>query len=719
MVRRFFLIAVLTVLCGMESLFAQSLAVQDPQRTFRYGRGTIEEATLTVRPKGIYMEYGLYLTVSARGTGYTSPSDQLEIQFYFNLPNEAVVTDSWLWVGNDIVQGKLMDRNAASLIYESIVQRRRDPSILSKTGAGRYELRVYPLIGNETRKVKITYLMPTQWTGNVVSAALPLNLLRTSLYPTPLTLAIWSNQVWKAPSIDELTDVKFSTATDLVTKNDLLFTTLATTTLARTSSLTLSMPSPMKDGIYFNHYNDGTEGFYQLAFLPSQALGIVIPKKTAVLFDYDPTKSSLSIPTMLATVKSYLRSSLMPRDSFNLIYSQLSVKRYSQVWLPADSATIERAFASLSNSFLAMYSNLPPLLESGITFVKSKGEDGSIVLVANSDQASNQIIANQLLTDLRALTPKLPPIHIADFTSQNYSGSYIGGTWYPANEYFYSTLARLSNGSYNTIRTSSNFPSLIASRFDALNGVMTVFDFYTTMKSGFCYARYNLSAATQAISAPVVQTGKYNGTIPFIVQASGLMQSKPFSKTIELGQSTAFFGDTTNKAIWAGNYIRSLETTAQQNNATMREIVDNSLQYRVLSLYTAFLALEPNDTVKPCTTCRDESKLSPQQTAVNTTVARDTALLAASPNPFTTETTLSAELPSGTESHTVTFDIYNVLGQKIRTLQTTESGTGSSKRLSARWLGDDGSGEKVRVGIYFFAVSTPTNRFMLKIIKIE
>ena len=76
------------------------LKVLDPQQPWRNFPGTIEEAVLSMRPKGVYMEVGMYLTFSARGSDFSS-FDTLEVELFFTLPEEAVITDSWLWVEDE------------------------------------------------------------------------------------------------------------------------------------------------------------------------------------------------------------------------------------------------------------------------------------------------------------------------------------------------------------------------------------------------------------------------------------------------------------------------------------------------------------------------------------------------------------------------------------------------------------------------------------------
>ena len=64
------------------------LRIMHPQQTWRFGQGTIEEAIISIRPQGIYMEYGLYLTFSARDLSFTA-ADSVEVQFNFDLSQSA------------------------------------------------------------------------------------------------------------------------------------------------------------------------------------------------------------------------------------------------------------------------------------------------------------------------------------------------------------------------------------------------------------------------------------------------------------------------------------------------------------------------------------------------------------------------------------------------------------------------------------------------------
>jgi hypothetical protein len=70
------------------------------------------------------------------------------------------------------------------------------------------------------------------------------------------------------------------------------------------------------------------------------------------------------------------------------------------------------------------------------------------------------------------------------------------------------------------------------------------------------------------------------------------------------------------------------------------------------------------------------------------------------PNPFNPETTISYDLASDSE---VQLEIYNVMGQLIRTLIADQQAAG---RYRVTWKGDDATGRSVASGVYFYRLHT-------------
>jgi len=69
------------------------------------------------------------------------------------------------------------------------------------------------------------------------------------------------------------------------------------------------------------------------------------------------------------------------------------------------------------------------------------------------------------------------------------------------------------------------------------------------------------------------------------------------------------------------------------------------------------------------------------------------------PNPFNPETTISYSVKENTP---VTIDIYNVKGQRVRTLVNEAKASGTH---TVTWNGTDNNGRNVSSGIYYYKMS--------------
>lgn len=81
----------------------------------------------------------------------------VEILHKFELPEQAVVNDLWLWIDDFISKAIIIQRWRAQEIYDSITSFKRDPAFL-KIVDNQYDLCIYPLTSGEFRKIKINTL---------------------------------------------------------------------------------------------------------------------------------------------------------------------------------------------------------------------------------------------------------------------------------------------------------------------------------------------------------------------------------------------------------------------------------------------------------------------------------------------------------------------------------------------------------------------------------
>lgn len=684
-----FLLVFLLIVVSSPLYAVFSLRVGDPRISASTQQGTIESAVLSVRPQGLYMEYGLYLTFSARGTTY-KPTDSLEVTLRFDLPVGAIVHDSWLWINDDISRALILDRWTASQIYEDIVQRRQDPSILFKTSATQHELRIFPMKGDETRKVKITYLMPADWNRETVEADLPIELLKTSKNPVAaFHILAWADADWKQPTLANQPSTVFQEYQDS-TQGTYYSASLATAN--QQTGLRLSYRSPLlQQGHYVRALSSGQTGFYQLALLPSLLFEHEARRKIVLLVDQQASPTSVAAASLFQELRRQFLRELNAQDSFNIIVSNLSPNAVSGTWLPADSATIAQAFAT-AETLLATYSNLPSLLATGINFVKAHGNTGSILLATNVTQYGPPTATNPLIADMMALmgTPMFP-IHTLNYHNSTAPFYSIGGGNYYGSDYLLINLAKLSGGNFSQL-LGYPLATAVASAVQGTGAALRSYDFHTTVANGYCYGRFDLGEVSNVayLNKPILQIGKYSGDFPFKMELAGELGSQFVSAEIVVDANQIGVSDTLNREIWHGNYIRLLET-GTATNSTVSEIIYNSIAERVLSRYTAFLCLE--EPAQYCYDCTDESQL------VSTTDMTSTDVhVRAWPNPFADRVTIEVRAAAGTDfSSSANVEIYKANGQLVCQLPLTNI---RNDTATVVWNGVDSASGIVPPGTY-------------------
>jgi Ca-activated chloride channel family protein len=84
----------------------------------------------------------------------------LEGRFVFPVPPDASLSRLALWVGKDLVEGEIVERDRANAIFTGIVEdsvRPRDPALLEWVRGSELSLKVFPLPAHGSRKVVLAY----------------------------------------------------------------------------------------------------------------------------------------------------------------------------------------------------------------------------------------------------------------------------------------------------------------------------------------------------------------------------------------------------------------------------------------------------------------------------------------------------------------------------------------------------------------------------------
>ena len=713
MKRNLLLSLVLLLIATSTSFSSYSLRVEDPHNTWKYSQGTMDSVALIVNPKGIYCQYDMYIYFSSKGSNYTNSTDTLESQFYFELNKNAVVNDSWLWVEDTLVKAKLIDRWTANQIYEGIVKRtRRDPSIFFKNSSTQYEFRVYPLPGDKTRKVKISWLEPGIWNTATVDFQIPIKMFNTSKISPKVKFILLTNDNFKDPTTDLNTEFTF-------VQDEIYGATyqadLNSFSAYGNNTLYFKYKNPMKNGVFVSTYKDTFEdGYFQLAFLPSLAVDFEDPRKIIFAIDYDMNGVNMSIDNVISSVKNAALKFLTPKDSFNIIISSFAPDLLFNDWIVATNENIEDKFSQIKASDFSNFNYLPYILQKSIDYTDQK-TDGNVnlMVISSSFQYGALETSNKLINSLTTRAEKLPRMYFVNFAT-NLPTNYMGGIYYYGNQYLYYHLAKLTKGEMVTFK--QDFNTSLSQGMEKMSLKLLGYDFNISLSDGFCYGQYYLQNFTSSsnLSSPIVLTGKYIGEKDFKVSFNGFYKTdKTYTFNSDILLSNYNIYDELTYKMWLSQYILNLESISYPANSIVTEIVETSLKNRLLSLYTAFLALEPWMTQDD--PGNDTDPEDPNEGGGTSVFMVNDAeiIFSANPNPFTNFVNITLDMSTMKNNEIISMDVYDISGSNVYTFDIN---TATNGKININWNGINRYGVPLPNGIYLIVVKTNNFTKTLKVI---
>lgn len=622
----------------LTSFSRQSLVVKNPDN-FQGLRGSMKDVSLSFKPVGPYIECGMEISFSGGEYNdvFNNNGDLLEVIYEFELPKNAVVTESLLWLNSTILKAKIRDLRGAITEYDGIVDRKKDPSILFQRGETDYELRVFPLVANETdvRKVKITYLLPVEWNSTKVSTNLSLDFLSSYNHIGDINIKMYKYDEWSNPLINLQKTLPYLNLTD--EKGDFSGISLSKSSLGSHVHISYNNPSP--GGIYLNRYKVGEQwGYYSLAVVPSLAFDHTRSRELMVVLDYTVNNTDLSKLEFIELVKSALKNSLNPSDRFNLILSGKPTDTYSNTWIEANNTNINDA---LNEIVLADF-NQQHLLESlknGFNFMENKGYTNcSVLCVSNTSTSNSATLVNSFIDELSSFVSC--PINTIDFdTKKEGSFFFAQGLPFKANSLLYKRLAEISGGKWTEINTTgSTLPIAITETLTSLDVLLDNISISVepVSRDDYTYDDFIIGDETNFyFDRAIQQVGIYVGESDLAVRVieNSLDNTPPTSSFYDIDNSISDDPkDSLTKKIWVGEKIRRLSRNLSDNdNATKGRIFTYSESEQILSPITAFLAIEPTtiDTVICTGDCSDPT-VTGTQNSINTDLA-----LTLAPNPVT------------------------------------------------------------------------------------
>ncbi|TFG57808.1 MAG: VWA domain-containing protein [Candidatus Aminicenantes bacterium] len=504
----------------------------------------------------------------------------IEGTYIFPVPEGASVSDFAMYIGNDRVQGEILDSREARRIYEDIVRRMRDPGLLEYMGRSLFRARVYPIPAKGEKRVQISYTEVLKSDGGLVKYLYPLNTEKFSRDPLD-EVSISVRVESEVPIVNvyspshKVSVRKGGPGRALVGYED---------KRVRPDKDFLVYYSLSKDdiGLSFMNWEGPDGGYFLLLASPRYAAAgeRVVNKNIVLVLDSSGSMSGAKIRQAKEAAR-FILNHLGPRDEFSLVDFDDGVTAFSDALVPATVENIGRA----------------------LKFVDGIEDSGGTNINDALLQALSRMGGGERPNYVLFLTDGLPTVgttetadilrHVQQANSSR-SRVFVFGVGNDVNTELLDRISSDHRGTSVYIGETEDLEAAISSFYEKISSPL-LSDLTVTFRGIETNQVYPRSLPDLFKGSQLVLVGKYKGRGPVSVVLTG--RSGREEKRFVLEGKALAAGETFNflPRLWATRRIGYLieEIRLQGSNQELAdEIRRLGLKYGIVTPYTSFLVTE-------------------------------------------------------------------------------------------------------------------------------
>lgn len=513
------------------------------------------------------------------GTG-----QRLEGVFRFPLPAEASIAGFGMWIGDELVEADVVERERARQIYEDILRRKKDPGLLEWAGGNVFQARVFPIEPHAEKRVRLVYteVLPLEGATWRYRYALRSELLR--LHPLrELSLTV------RAVSTAALAEVTCPTHADAKVTAD-----------AHTASVELSQRdvSPDKDfevagrlgatdGLTVVTHRRGDDGWFLLLVQPPDAGAApwqrdLVPegKPLDVILALD-TSGSVD-PAARRAQRAFLTALLGllgPEDRVRACTFDVETRWMAPAAKPADADTVDAVLRFLDERAAMGWTDL----------------DGAVDALLAAAGPGTQVV---VVGDGIGTAGDGDPVALAQRIRQKGAASQaVVHAVAPASTYEKGVLEALSSIGGGSLRLVRDDPAGVAQRLVTEAALPLVRDLEVEIQGVPTARVYPQRLPNLALGAQQAVLGRFLPTATpstATVVLRGTLEGKPLRFSAPLAVPASGEGNSFLPRLWARRHLDAL--LAQGDTAAVKDdVVRLSTEYGILTPYTSLLVLENDE----------------------------------------------------------------------------------------------------------------------------
>ena len=511
---------------------------------------------------------------------FRNEADQeLEGTYLFPLPEEAVVSDFAMYVGDEEVKGRLLKKDEARRIYEDIVRKRKDPALLEYIGRNTFHARVYPIPARGEKRVLMEYSEVLKMDSSICRYVYTLNTEKLS--SKPLEEVVITVDIKSKASIKAVYSPTHDVAISRRDDHRVQVSYEAANIKPEEDFIIYYTVSERDIGLNLLPYREsGDNGFYLLMASPRVELGEEELGSKHVFFVLD-TSGSMKASSKIQQAKSALKfcvSSLSKQDRFNIIAFSSTIEPFKSELVDAEERNVKDALGFVSKFEAKGSTNINEALLSALSAFHERSDPNIVVFLTDGLPTVGE-------TDIGKILENVEQANKANVRL------FVFGVGYDVNTHFLDKLAQHNRATSEYVRPDENIEAKVSSFFSKITSPVlseVALDYGNIMT----YDQFPRELPDLFKGSQLIVLGRYKESGEAELRLSGTVRGVKQTFTYQVEFPKHNTDHDFIPRLWAARKIGFLLDEIRLRGRTdelVDEVVELSKEYGIMTEFTSFL----------------------------------------------------------------------------------------------------------------------------------
>ncbi len=512
---------------------------------------------------------------------------EMEATYLFPLPPGAVVNKFTLIVDGEEIKARLLDKDEAQKIYEDIVRRRKDPALLTYAGNNAYQARIFPIPPKSERRIELRYSEVLTYDNGLISYLYPLSPEKLS--HKPIESVVFTADIHSQRAIGSVYSPTHEMDVSKLSDNHVRASYEANDVLPERDILLYYNVADDPIGLSLITFKEaGDDGFYLFLAAPTveqQDDSEVVPKNILFVLDTSGSMSGEKIEQARDAL-TFCVNSLNSADNFNIVAFSSSIRDFEGRLVPAREDHIEEARKFIKGFDATGSTDIDTALRTALA-QRKQGEVNYIVFLTDGQPTAGVTDEAQIIKNVG---------EEADEMSATPTRLFIFGVGYDVNTNFLDKLSQDNGGLTTYVRPTEDIEVKVSSFFAKISQPLLT-ELSLDYGSVDTYDRFPRELPDLFHGSQLEVFGRYERDTAgrTTIRLSGAARDESKSFTLDCKFPEVKKGTDHIAALWAARkigYLLDQIRLSGEDKELVDEIVKLSLEYGILTEYTAFLAEE-------------------------------------------------------------------------------------------------------------------------------